>query len=93
MQPGLEDVDGGRHSSGDAGGEGTDPSTCSISPQSAGDAGEAAFIFFLDLVILGEMTGVLLLELTGAAAGAGAAAAHRCCRLLPTAAAAAAGHH
>ena len=49
-QPGLEDVDGGRHSSGDAGGEGTDPSTCSISPQSAGDAGEAAFIFFLDLV-------------------------------------------
>ena len=58
-----------------------------------GDTGEAAFIFFLDLVILGEMTGVLLLELTGAAAGAGAAAADRCCRLLPTAAAAAAGHH
>ena len=54
-------------SSGEDGGEGAGPSTCSITLPSAGDAGEAAFLFFLDLVILGEMTVVLLFCSTGAA--------------------------
>ena len=45
-QPGLENVDGGRRSSGAGGGEGTDPSTWSITAQSAGEAGDAAFLFF-----------------------------------------------
>ena len=82
MQPGLEGADGGRRSSGEDGGEGAGPSTCSISLQSAGDAGNAAFLFFLDLVILGEMNGVLLFCTPGAATGAGAVAASCCCRLL-----------
>ena len=59
--PGLEGADGGRQSSGDGGGEGAGPSTCSIPLHSAGDAGETAFLFFLDLVILGEVTCTLLL--------------------------------
>ena len=67
--PGLEGADPGLRSSGEEGGEGAGPSTCSISLPSAGDAGEAA------LVILGEMTGVLLLCSTGAAPITGTAAA------------------
>ena len=59
-QPGLEGADGGRRSSGEDGGEGAGPSTYSISLQSAGDAGEAAFLFFLERVILGEMISMLL---------------------------------
>ena len=73
--PGLEGADPGRGSSGEEGGKGPGPSTCSLSLPSAGDAGEAAFIFFLALVILGEMTGVLSLCSTGAAPVAGTAAA------------------
>ena len=72
--PGLEGAEPGWHSSGEEGGEGAGPSTCSISLLSAGDAGEAAFLFFLALVILGEMTGVLLFS-TGAAPVAGTVAA------------------
>ena len=68
-QPGLEGADGGRRSSGEDSGEGAGPSTCLISLQSAGDAGDFAFLFFLDLVIL-EMTGVLVICTTGAVAGA-----------------------
>ena len=67
MQPGLEGADGGRPSSGEDGGEGAGPSTCSILLPSAGDTGDAAFLFFLDLVILGEMTGVLLFCSAGTA--------------------------
>ena len=74
-QPGLEGADPGRRSSGEDGGEGAGPSTCSITLPSAGDAGEAAFLFFLDLVILGEMTGVLLFFSTGAAPVTGTVAA------------------
>ena len=59
-QPGLEGADGGRRSSGEDGGEGAGPSTYSISLQSAGDAGEAAFLLFLERVILGEMISMLL---------------------------------
>ena len=68
--PGLE----GWGSSGEDGGDVASPSTCSITLPSAGDAGEAAFLFFLALVILGEMTGVLLFS-TGAAPVAGTVAA------------------
>ena len=68
-QPGLEGADGGRCSSGEDSGEGAGPSTCLISLQSAGDAGDFAFLLFLDLVIL-EMTGVLVICTTGAVAGA-----------------------
>ena len=35
-------------------------STCLILLQSAGDAGDAVFLFYLERVILGEMIGVLL---------------------------------
>ena len=76
--PGLE----GWRSSGEDGGDVASPSTCSITLPSAGDAGEAAFLFFLALVILGEMTGVLLLGSTGAAPVAGTAAAGFCSTLL-----------
>ena len=73
--PGLEGAEPGWRSSGEEGGEGAGPSTCSISLLSAGDAGEAAFLFFLALVILGEMTSVLLFCSTGAAPVAGTVAA------------------
>ena len=66
-QPGLERAARGWCSSGEDGGEGAGPSTCSILLPSAGDAGDAAFLFFLDLVILGEMTGVLLFCSAGTA--------------------------
>ena len=59
-QPGLEGADGGRRFSEEDSGEGAGLSTCSISLQSAGDTGDAAFLFNLELVILGEMTGLLL---------------------------------
>ena len=55
-RPGLVGAAWDRHSSGDGGGEWAGPSTCSSTLQSAGDAGEAAFLFFLDLVIIGEMS-------------------------------------
>ena len=64
-QPGLEGADGGLHFSGEDCGEGAGPSTCLITLPSAGDAGDAAFLFFLDLVILGAMTGVLCFEALG----------------------------
>ena len=67
-QPGLEGADPGRRSSGEDGGEGAGPSTCSITLPSAGDAGEAAFLFFpRPGYPIGEMTGVLLFCSTGAA--------------------------
>ena len=75
-QPGLEGADGGRCSSGEDSRDEADPSTCSILLPSAGDPGDAAFLFFLDLVILGEMTGVLLFCSTGTATVAGAVAAN-----------------
>ena len=73
---------GGWRSSGEDGGDVAGLSTCSITLPSAGDAGEAAFLLFLALVILGEMTGVLLLGSTGAAPVAGTAAAGFCSTLL-----------
>ena len=45
-QPGLEGADRGWRSSGEDSGEGAGPSTCSISLPSAGEAGDAAFLFF-----------------------------------------------
>ena len=59
-QPGLEGADGGRRFSEEDSGEGAGLSTCSNSLQSAGNTGDAAFLFNLELVILGEMTGLLL---------------------------------
>ena len=85
-RPGLVGAAWDRHSSGDGGGEWAGPSTCSSTLQSAGDAGEAAFLFFLDLVIIGEMSSPV-----EAAASTGAVAAGCCCRLLLAAPAAAAG--
>ena len=55
-RPGLVGAAWDRHSSGDGGGEWAGPSTCSSTLLSAGEAGEAAFLFFLDLVIIGEMS-------------------------------------
>ena len=51
-QPGLEGADGGLRSSGEDGGEGAGPSTCSILLPSAGDAGDAAFLFKVMLHVL-----------------------------------------
>ena len=63
-------------SSGEDGGEGAGPSTCSITLPSAGDAGEAAFLFFpRPGYPIGEMTGVLLFCSTGAAPVTGTVAA------------------
>ena len=81
-QPRLQGADKGRHSSGEDGGDRAGPSTCSISLPSAGGAGDAAFLFFLDLVILGEMTAVLMFCSTGAATVASPVAAGFCCMLL-----------
>ena len=45
---------------GEGGGELSGPSTWIIAAQSTGEAGDAAFRFFLALVITGEMTELLL---------------------------------
>ena len=42
---------------GDSGGDEASPSTWSKMAYSAGEAGDVTFRFFLDLVIIGEMTG------------------------------------
>ena len=59
---------------GEGGGEQSTPSTCSIATLSAGDN---ASLFFLALVILGDVTG--LLQLVFEVADAGCCS---CCRLL-----------
>ena len=51
-QPGLERAARGWCSSGEDGGEGAGPSTCSILLPSAGDAGDAAFLFKVMLHVL-----------------------------------------
>ena len=81
-QPGLEGADRGWRSSGEDSGEGAGPSTCSISLPSAGEAGDAAFLFFPSSGHLGEMIGVLLFCSTKAATGAAAVAARFCSLLL-----------
>ena len=79
-RPGLVGAAWDRHSSGDGGGEWAGPSTCSSTLLSAGEAGEAAFLFFLDLVIIGEMSSPV--EAVETAASTGAVAAGCSCRLL-----------
>ena len=49
----------GEDGDGDDGGDEPSPSTCSKMAYSTGEAGDATFRFFLALVIIGEMTGLL----------------------------------
>ena len=53
---------------GDGGGDVVEPSTWMMEVQSAGDTGDTAFRFFLALVIMGKMTGLLQGELAWAGA-------------------------
>ena len=54
---------------GDGGGDEAGPSTCLKMANSAGEPGDATFRFFLDLVIIGEMTGLLRMGSACACAG------------------------
>ena len=54
---------------GDGGGDEASPSTWSKMAYSAGEPGDATFRFFLDLVIIGEMTGLLRMGSACARAG------------------------
>ena len=53
---------------GDGGGEVFNPSTWMKAAQSTGEAGDAALRIFLDLVIMGKMTGLLLVGVSWAVA-------------------------
>ena len=53
---------------GDGGGGLFDPSTSMRVAQSTGDAGDTAFRFFLSLINMGEVTGLLLREIPWASA-------------------------
>ena len=59
----------GEDGDGDGGGDEPSPSTCSKMAYSTGEAGDATFRFFLALVIIGEMTGLLREGSTCASAG------------------------